>query len=516
MDRRVVSLVRDVATVAASVLGPLIAVSAVPAASVTEYLVSPTETHYPQNTQNESPMAVNPVDPLNVITGANDEHAEPDCVPLTGGSSTCPRDPNTSLTGVYATTDGGATWTRQLLSWITSGLVASGDPVVTFGPKPDGAGGFSYAQGARAYFGSLARPVGGGAHEMLIAVSYSDNQGVTWSPPVVATTRDNPVDANDRLEVRADANPTSPHFGNLYVSWTLFKGVSHAAEPIMVSRSTDGGQSFSAPRALTQSSNSAAAGGRQASQIRTAPDGSVFVVWDGTLFRTSAVLAARSMDGGVSFGRPFLVSYKSDVPSPFPGTSFRVNSGPMIDIDTNDAIYVAWANYTGGHSVVRLAKSTDGGATWSVTTAADVDGRSAFYPAVAVSGSTVFIGFNAIDDQLAGTPAGAGVALYDAYYVLSGDGGVSFDPPVKISAESSDPDSTTRHDLIHQFIGDYNGAAASTDGSFWFAWTDTRHGLPCPALDAWRSSPLTTRPNIYDSCPASFGNSDIFVGHIVP
>src|SRR6516225_6034276 len=64
------------------------------AATVTEQLVSPTPagTLYPRNKQNESPMAVNPTDALNVITGANDERLEPLCTPLTGASSTCTRD----------------------------------------------------------------------------------------------------------------------------------------------------------------------------------------------------------------------------------------------------------------------------------------------------------------------------------------------------------------------------------------------------------------------------------------
>jgi hypothetical protein len=58
-------------------------------------------THFPQNKQNESPMAVNPLDPMNAITGANDEIQEPDCTPATGGSSSCPFVPGVDNTGVY-------------------------------------------------------------------------------------------------------------------------------------------------------------------------------------------------------------------------------------------------------------------------------------------------------------------------------------------------------------------------------------------------------------------------------
>jgi hypothetical protein len=134
---------------------------------------------------------------------------------------------------------------------------------------------------------------------------------------------------------------------------------------------------------------------------------------------------------------------------------------------------------------------------------------------VAVSGSNVFIGFNAIDDVPEETDPGAGVVFYDAYYVLSSDGGASFGAVTKISATPSDPDVSSANSLTAQFIGDYNGAAASPDGSFWFSWTDTREGATCAAVDDYRSD-TSPKPNIYDSCPVGFGNSDIFVAHVTP
>ncbi len=508
----------------AMIVAVVMAVSAASAATVTETLVSPTATHFPNNKQNESPMAVNPLNPQNAISGANDEIQEPDCTPATGGSSSCPFVPGVNTSGVYVTMDGGATWSHQILNWSAAGLQSDGDPVVAFGPKPDGHGGFTYANGARAYFGSLAGSPAFGPNQEQYAISISDDGGATWSAPVVVTSRTNPVDFNDKPAIWVDANQKSPFFGNVYVSWTLFQGAGNfgesntfSPEPIMFTRSTDGGKTFSRAMQLTQAANNGSVGGRQGSTIRSAPDGSVYVIWDGAMSRRSAVLAERSVNGGVSFTQPFLVSFKNDVPSPFPGASFRDNSFPMADVDASGNLYVVWADYTSGHSVVKLAKSTNKGATWSVNTAANVAGRSAFYPAVAVSGSNVFIGFNAIDDKPVGTKPGAGVVKYDAYYVLSSNGGGAFGAPAKISAASSDPDASSTNGLTGQFIGDYNGAASSPDGSFWFSWTDTRNGSPCAAIDAWRASGFTTtKPNIYDSCPANFGDSDIYVAHVTP
>src|SRR5262249_36160387 len=142
-----------------------------------------------------------------------------------------------------------------------------------------------------------------------LAVAHSDDKGGTWSAPVLATTKTNPVQFNDKIAVWADANPSSPYFGNVYVSWTLFTGMRGVPEPIMIARSTNGGQSFERPRQLTPASDSRPSGGRQGSTIRTAPDGSVFVFWEGAMSHRSAILGARSTDGGVKFSRPFFVSF---------------------------------------------------------------------------------------------------------------------------------------------------------------------------------------------------------------
>src|SRR5215472_14086518 len=86
-------------------------------AAVVETAVSPAAAHFPQNKQNESPMAVNPQNPLVAVTGANDEIEEPDCTPATGGSSSCPFSPTTNTSGVYWTKNGGQTWSQTILHW---------------------------------------------------------------------------------------------------------------------------------------------------------------------------------------------------------------------------------------------------------------------------------------------------------------------------------------------------------------------------------------------------------------
>src|SRR5512132_622399 len=101
---------RLVAAAGMAMLAAAVATSTGSAATVTEHLVSPTATHFPQNKQNESTVAVNPTNPAIAAAGANDEIQEPDCTPATGGSSSCPFSPTVDTMGVYITTDGGSSW----------------------------------------------------------------------------------------------------------------------------------------------------------------------------------------------------------------------------------------------------------------------------------------------------------------------------------------------------------------------------------------------------------------------
>jgi hypothetical protein len=67
--------------------------------------------------------------------------------------------------------------------------------------------------------------------------------------------------------------------------------------------------------------------------------------------------------------------------------------------------------------------------------------------------------------------------------------------------------------LTSEFLGDYNDIKTSASGAV-AVWNDVRNAADCPAVDAFRQSLANGSPVAAPappaSCPATFGNSDIF------
>ena len=214
---------------------------------------------FPTNKQNEPTIAVNPLDDNRLIAGSNDEQRQPPCGPgpvrgLGAAPSDCSFFPNVGTSGVYTSSDGGMTWTNRGLlddqaSWLSSPLVSDGDPVIMYGPRPDSSGKFSYANGTRAYYATLASyrdnvgPYPANKAPEFLAVSFSDDNGAIWSAPVIATPN-HPVNFNDKEWIAVDDNPDSRFFGRLYMSWTQFRSntaTGNGNEPVKAVYSADGG-----------------------------------------------------------------------------------------------------------------------------------------------------------------------------------------------------------------------------------------------------------------------------------
>jgi hypothetical protein len=353
----------------------------------------------------------------------------------------------------------------------------------------------------------------------LIVVSYSDDNGVTWSAPVIAFTKENPNNFNDKEDIWADRNPASPFFGRVFVTWTQFRSALQLpAEPIFVTYSADGGLSFTPGKQLSPGGNNGTGNGRQGSAVRSGPDGSVYVAFE----QGFAQVVAISRNGGDAWSQPIAIGAVADLDAAIPGSNFRTDSFLSLAADPragSSTLYAAWANRTAGGGRIVVSTSTDKGQTWGALQTVSTAGEGyAFFQGLDVApNGRVDLGYQALKATDT-TTFGTGNATIDAYYVNNSGSGWS--APTKVTTTSSDPAASAQNNLQLQFWGDYN-TLVSSNANAWFIYTDSRNGVGCTAVDAYQhavdgSGPSAPKPAPQLACPSQFGNTDVFVSVITP
>jgi hypothetical protein len=470
----------------------------------------PSTSPFLANAQAEPAIAQNPVNPLNLVVVAMDFSDTPPCPDL---AVTFCHFANVSSAGYFASFDGGVTWPCHGLLPVGALGWAEFDPSVAFDSR------------GNAYYGALSSDNGGLADVM---VAKSTDGGCTFASASLASgTAPAAINTTPRCcsgqnadvpDVAADTNPGSPFRDNVYAAWTQYSFAFNppAGFDVVFARSTDGGTTWSNAANLGTSSKSGDFK-RGAPRIGVGTDGAVYVVWFDADSSGTEILMAVSYDGGKTFpAKNITVARVTDDLSPEPVCCLSGRGIPSLTISRNGNLYVGWSNYTNGHGVVQMTKSSDRGQTWSApAVAADIPGRSAQWSAIAADPSNkVDVVFVGLDELPGGLLRGPGTAYYDAYFVQSNDGGATFSAPLKITNVSSDPGASSRNYLPFKFVGDYIGLAADSRGGGVFAvWTDTRNASRCAAVDALRDSggpPV----NVIAQCPLAFGNNDIFMGKV--
>jgi hypothetical protein len=555
-----------------------------------------------QNKQNEPAVAVNPVDPNIVAAGANDNIDLEGC--NNGADNTCPFTPGVGVTGVQFSLDGGTTWTQPeytgysfrhcvgvpgpndsctartpsttpagvigTLPWFyESGLVSDGDPAVAWGPKPDGDGGFTHEDGARLYFATLAGNFSPNRNEAefkgfeAIAVSRTDDAAAAaagdkdaWMRPVIVSKQSGAT-FSDKEFIWADNAESSPFFGNVYVCNASFRSAGGPPEPIVVHRSSDGGDSWET-RQISPAANTNLGHGRQGCTLRTDSDGVLYVFYRGGAtgkkeeppFVDGAILMARSFDGGRTFERPRPVTPTTEdcgLFDPVQGrltfdgrAGSRTNIGPSADIangaptgaGASNAIVLNWcdgptpsATAPGANEQALVQVSTDKGATWSAPVNAAAAGDRPDFSAVAVSpdGTDVYVVYmNFLQPWQPNATAPArnmqGVVRYAS---LSGTALGAFSD--RHRGDVGDARGSTANGLAFEFLGDYNYVSATNTKAV-AVWNDVRDAADCAAIDAYRQSVIDgapiPAPAPQQDCPVVggdvFGNSDIYGTVVTP
>jgi hypothetical protein len=367
--------------------------------------------------------------------------------------------------------DGGQTWAQNFAAFdACSGGTGNdaydraSDPWVTF--DPDG----------NAYQISLSFSADQVTSAVL--VSKSADGGATWDAAKTLIRDSSIVNFNDKESITAD--PTRS--GNVYATWDRFaipgenrsfNSLLHAfafrGQPVF-SRTTDGGDTWSTPVAMTNS-NVFTIG----NQIAVLPNGNlidVFFAGRGSGLQPSPNQifegAMISTDAGLHWSPPISIANfvpvagcpPEDVCDPDTNQPVRAGTNiPDIAVDPDSgAIYVVWADgrFSGGTKAdVVLSKSTNGGKTWSSPIKVDTgSGTSqAFTSAVAVADNGA-VGVTFYDFR--NNTAAAGLPT-DAWLETSQDSGATWAEdrltPVSFDMEAA-PISRGF------FLGDYEGLTA--------------------------------------------------------
>lgn len=354
---------------------------------------------------------------------------------------------NPEFIATYISLDAGASWQSGAVPQLPAGQTKTGDDVTV-----------AFDDHGRGYV--CATSQSGGRHGY---VWRTDDGGRNFSAPVTLEGQyfDHPWIATGTGQTLSERN--------VYVAWA---GGSRG-RAFSFTRSTDGGQSFEAPRTvipvddigvLTVAGELVGGAHGLVSAVaerhaRLDPSGDVH----------AEVVAVCSTDGGKSFAAP--VRLGTDWPFfNLPG-GVMPNSGPTVAAaPRGDALYVAFTSRHPGaiHSDIMVTASHDGGRTWSK--AAPVTPRDSvtyFQPNLAV--------------DAAGRIAISAFALangrVDQVLLVSRPRELRFYPPLKVTTAPFDPHTATASGQKHGawWIGDYQGIAGGA-GAFHLVWNDARTG----------------------------------------
>lgn len=330
--------------------------------------------------------------------------------------------------------------------------------------------------------------------------------------------------------------------GKVFVAFSNLRAIcgvpGRSAGQIELLRSGDEGRSWEGPvvvgpddTVVTPDPKDPACGNRGTFQlspsVAVGPAGEVYVIWpfgpavtNANPLQTAKTLSlrfSRSLDGGRTFSAPRdLVTLNSMRENPPAGYS-KDNMGdiPRIAVAASGPqrgrIYVTYASALApvasaateqslASSQVYLVSSADQGLTWSAPVPlgppVPPTGVKRFWPAVAVeAGGGVGVLYAesqerqatpAPDDRECAVPllsklqrAGKVSSLVDLHWVQSVDGGATFDPPLRVTSETSNwcTVSFDTAGFLFSNFGDYLGLSAGRNRAF-AVWTDGRGGVP--------------------------------------
>ncbi|MHC4238394.1 MAG: sialidase family protein [Planctomycetota bacterium] len=373
----------------------------------------------------EVTVDINPMDPNNLV--------------VVGHS------PLATTMNTFYTTDGGESWTLVALDDADDGLPSDHrfDPTV------------AYDENGNVYvgYGALWEDESEVEHSTVV-VCRSANGGMSYPQCTYVASSDTSL--HDKWHLATGPDPVTATQQNVYIAWTnnVSDGGIHD-QHLLVSKSTDGGGSFTTPIVINDNAITGidkAVGADPA----VGPNGELYICWSN--WDTGELFLDASFDGGSTWGTDVLVvdtgvRLFDEIPAQ-PDRGIPV--GHTIDTDRSGGLFTGrlYLVYTdlgaGGlpNTDVFVQTSDDGGNTWTGAIVVNDDGGTnsqflSWLDVDQVSGWVSVVWYDARND-----PNNKRVEVFGA---TSSDGGSSFHSNVRVSNGQSDQS----QDNPQRYLGNY-------------------------------------------------------------